>query len=160
LIASALSLDLEDIETATHQPQIVSVGFPFVIAELKTRSALERARVNLGDFEVIQSLGLRPSLYFYAKSNDDFDLRARMFAPLGGIPEDPATGSASCAVAGLMAHYDEKVDGRYQWRIAQGVEMGRPSVILARAEKEGGVVQSTGVGGSCVMVSEGYIVID
>ena len=83
-----------------------------------------------------------------------------MFAPQAGVPEDPATGSASCVVAGLMAHYDGKADGRFQWRIAQGVEMGRPSVILTQAIKADGVVQSTGVGGACVMVSEGFIEVD
>ena len=82
-----------------------------------------------------------------------------MFAPLSGVPEDPATGSASCALAGPLAHYKEEPNGSFAWRIAQGVEMGRPSTLLARAEKAG-TVQKTWVGGSCVTVSEGFIQVD
>jgi len=92
--------------------------------------------------------------------SDDFDIRARMFAPLSGVAEDPATGSASCALAGLLAHYKEEANGSFAWRIAQGVEMARPSTLLARAQKADGTVQSTWVGGSCVMVSEGFIEVD
>jgi trans-2,3-dihydro-3-hydroxyanthranilate isomerase len=160
IVSRALSLKPADIETATHLPQIASVGAPFNMVELKDRAALERAKANPSGFESLIEAGFRPSLYFYTKSNDDFDLRARMFAMHGGLVEDPATGSASCVVAGLLAHYDERQDGRFQWRIAQGVEMGRPSTIQAKAEKQNGDVISTGVGGSCVMISEGYIEVD
>ena len=91
------------------------------------------------------------------KEFDEFDLRARMFAPLDGVPEDPATGSASCALAGLLGHHEAAASGTFSWRIAQGVEMGRPSVLQARAEKREGVVVTTRVGGACVLVGEGYI---
>ncbi len=160
LVASALSLEATDIVTETHPPQVASVGAPFAMVELRNRSALERARGNPAGFDALIKAGYRPSLYFYTKSNDDFELRARMFAMLSGLVEDPATGSASCVVAGLLAHYDERENGRFNWRIAQGVEMGRPSIIQARAEKKDGVVLSTGVGGACVMVSEGFIEVD
>jgi trans-2,3-dihydro-3-hydroxyanthranilate isomerase len=99
-------------------------------------------------------------VYFYTRVSDGFDIRARMFAPLSGVPEDPATGSANCALAGLLAHYKEEPSGSFAWRIAQGVEMGRPSTLLARADKADGTVQATRIGGSCVMVSEGFIQID
>ena len=79
-------------------------------------------------------------------SGDDFDIRARVFAPLDGVPEDPATGSANCALAGILSHYDEAPDGRFQWRIAQGVEMGRPSILNAEEEKENGTVVKTRIG--------------
>jgi trans-2,3-dihydro-3-hydroxyanthranilate isomerase len=160
LVASAVSLTVEDIVTETHQPQVASVGLPFLITELRDRLALERARGNLSGFEAIMGEDVRPSIYLYTRSTDDFDIRARMFAPLSGVPEDPATGSASCAVAGLLAHFNGNPSGSFSWRIAQGVEMGRPSTLLARAEKTGGVVQATRVGGECVLVSEGFIQID
>jgi len=83
-----------------------------------------------------------------------------MFAPLSGVAEDPATGSANCTLGGLLAHHKEESSGTFSWRIAQGVEMGRPSTLLARAEKADGTVQATWVGGSCVMVSEGFIYVD
>ena len=159
-LASAVSLGVEDIVTGTHPPQVASVGLPFLMAELTDRSALERARVNVSGFDAILSADVRPSIYLYTRSKDDFDIRARMFAPLSGVPEDPATGSASCAVAGLLAHFDAQRDAHYSYRIAQGVEMGRPSTLTARAEKVGGAVTTTGVGGPCVTVSEGFIEVD
>src|SRR6266436_1246418 len=157
LVASAVSLSPEDILTDTHPPQVCSVGLPFVTTELKDRTALERARINMSGFDALADMDIKPSLHLYVRVSDDFDIRARMFAPLSGVPEDPATGSASCALAGLLAHYKEEPNGSFAWRIAQGVEMGRPSTLLARAEKEDGVVQTTRIGGASVLVSEGVI---
>ena len=160
LVAAAVSLNREDIVTDTHQPQVCSVGLPFVITELKDRPALERARINMSGFDALADVDIKPSMHLYVRVNDGFDIRARMFAPLSGVPEDPATGSASCALAALLAYYKEKPNGSFVWRIAQGVEMGRPSTLLARAEKADGTVQATWVGGSSVMVSEGFIQVD
>jgi trans-2,3-dihydro-3-hydroxyanthranilate isomerase len=80
-----------------------------------------------------------------------------MFAPFDGVPEDPATGSANCALAGMLSHYDRARDGTKAWRIAQGVEMGRPSLLEASADKRDGAVVATRVGGASVLVSEGFI---
>jgi trans-2,3-dihydro-3-hydroxyanthranilate isomerase len=160
LVASAVSLDREDIVTHTHHPQMCSVGLPFVFTELRDRAALERARINMSGFDTLRDLGVNPQLHLYTRVSAGFDIRARMFAPLSGVAEDPATGSASCALAGLLAHYQEERGGGFSWRIAQGVEMGRPSTLVARAKKADGTVQATWVGGSCVMVSEGFIEID
>lgn len=160
LVAAGLSLETADILTVTHPPLVASTGAPFIMAELGSRSALESAKANAAVFDKLDKQGILPNLYFYIRSADEFDLRARMYFQQATVIEDPATGSASCVVAGLLAHYDKRKDGRFEWRIAQGVEMGRPSVILARAEKVAGVVQSTGVGGGCVMVSEGFIEVD
>ena len=163
LVALAAFLREDDIVTQAHPPQVVSVGLPFVMTEIGSLAALQRIRANMVGFERIRDLlggSLRASLYFYTKSSGDVDLRARMLAPLSGVPEDPATGSASCAVAGLLAHLDGRAAADFTFRIAQGVEMGRPSALRARAEKAGGVVRSTHVGGACVLVSEGMIEID
>ena len=76
---------------------------------------------------------------------------------MDGIPEDPATGSASFALAGLLSRLDEAPEGDFTWRIAQGVAMGRPSVLEARTEKRRGEVTDVWNGGESVMVSEGFI---
>ena len=160
LVGTAISIDAKDIVTQTHQPQVASVGLPFIIVEVHDRSVLERARIKMSGFEAISALGLMPDVYFYARANDGFDIRARMFAPLSGVAEDPATGSANCALAGLLAHYDAKASGDFTWRIAQGVEMGRPSTLIARAEKKDGAVKTTRIGGASVLVSEGMLQLD
>lgn len=160
VVADALTLSMDRIETETHSPIVASVGFPFLMVELRDRSALEQAKVNLDGFGQIAAEGVTPDIHLYVRSDDEFDIRARMFAPDVGVPEDPATGSANCALAGLLAHFHESASGSIAWRIAQGVEMGRPSVLLASAEKQDGKVLSTFIGGNSVLVSEGHIFID
>lgn len=160
VVASAVSLTEADVVTTTHLPQIASVGFPFLLAELRDRAALERARVHMPGFDTLAVRGVSTFVHLYTKCQDDFDIRARMFAPLGGVPEDPATGSANCALAGLLRHYGDAADGPASWRIAQGVEMGRPSTLEASAEKRDGVVVTTRIGGASVLVSEGILHLD
>jgi trans-2,3-dihydro-3-hydroxyanthranilate isomerase len=159
-LAGAVSLSAGDVVTRTHPPQVTSVGLPFLVAELRDRAALERARPSAADLEALAALGVTPDVHLYVRSGDEFDLRARMFAPLDGVPEDPATGSANCALAALLAWHDEARDGTYRWRIAQGVEMGRPSVLEASAEKRAGEVVDARIGGTSVLVSEGVIEVD
>jgi trans-2,3-dihydro-3-hydroxyanthranilate isomerase len=156
-LASAVSLATNDVVTTSHLPQVASVGLPFLLAELKDRSALARARVNAQGFDALVAQGVVPYVHLYTKSADEFDVRARMFAPFDGMPEDPATGSANCALAGLLSHCGDTTDGTVSWRVAQGVEMGRPSILEARAEKRGGIVVTTWIGGTSVLVSEGVI---
>jgi trans-2,3-dihydro-3-hydroxyanthranilate isomerase len=160
LVAAAISVDAKDVVTKTHGPQVTSVGLPFVMVELTDRSVLERAGINMNGFEGLVAQDVMPDVYLYTHANDGFDIRARMFAPLSGVPEDPATGSANCALAGLLAHYDPQPNGSFRWRIAQGVEMGRPSTLIARAEKKDGVVQTTRIGGASVLISEGFLYLD
>jgi trans-2,3-dihydro-3-hydroxyanthranilate isomerase len=156
-LAAAVSLAPDDVVTRTHEPRVASVGLPFLVAELGDRAALERARTNMPGVEALAARGVAPDVHLYVRSADEFDLRARMFAPLDGVPEDPATGSANCALAAMLAHHDPREDGTFGWRIAQGVEMGRPSVLEARAEKKSGTVVAAWIAGTAVLVGEGWI---
>lgn len=159
-MAAILSLNPDDIVTKTHLPQVASVGLPFVITELRDRSALERVKVNTTILSELEAEGIRPSLFTYIHSHDDFDIRARMFAPLAGTMEDPATGSANCALAGMLTQHDKADNGTFNWHIAQGIEMNRPSFLDARAEKKEGVVTGVWIAGRSVMVSQGKIKVD
>jgi hypothetical protein len=84
-------------------------------------------------------------------------IRARMFAPHLNIPEDPATGSANVALIGLLAKLRPEANLSLSKTIAQGVEMGRTSILQATAEKRNGVVTATFIGGRCVPVMSGTI---
>ena len=159
-VASALSLPVSRIVTTTHSPQVASVGLAFLIVELKDQTALENIKINVNAFDEFVRLGASPYLHVYVRSNDDFDIRARVFAPLDGVLEDSATGSANCALIGLLTLRNEQENGDFDWRIAQGVEMGRPSILTARSKKRNGIVESTWIGGNCVMVSEGVLYIE
>jgi trans-2,3-dihydro-3-hydroxyanthranilate isomerase len=80
--------------------------------------------------------------------------KTRMFAPASGVPEDPATGSAAGPLAVHLARH-----GRIGWgdeiEITQGVEIGRPSTLFARADGSGDRVERVEVGGSAVVVARG-----
>lgn len=155
LVAEAVGVDPGDVITTVHPPRVASVGLPFVVAEIASRAALGRATPNPAAMGVLREQGCPPDIHLYTRDAGDFDLRTRMFAPLDGVPEDPATGSANCALIGLLAQLDPTVSGEWQWRIAQGVEMGRPSELFGRVDKLAGNVAGVRIGGYGVRVFEG-----
>ena len=158
LIASACSLSAEDIETKNHRPCIASCGTPFIIAELKSRDRLAAAAGRSDVFTHEVSKNPATSILIYTRVEEDgIDIRARMFAPHHGIPEDPATGSANVALIGLLAKLRPEQDLHLAKTILQGAEMGRPSYLQAEAEKTSGVVTATFIGGHCVQVMSGMI---
>ena len=155
--ASLLSLDTGDIVTTTHPPQVASVGLPFLFIELSSLDVLQRAKVNMPQFNRLIDRGIVTYIHMYVKRTDDFDIRARMFAPIDGVPEDPATGSANCALIALLTYYDSATDTDNNWRISQGIEVGRPSVLNGRTEKRNGKITGVWIGGNSVLISEGII---
>ena len=90
-----------------------------------------------------------------AEAGNNF--HARMFAPGLGVPEDPATGSAAAAFAGLLATSEEASDGEHRFLLEQGYEMGRPSLIELSLSMEAGKLRSAAIGGEAVLVSEGTL---
>jgi len=159
-LAAALCLDETDIRTDAHPPLVASTGLPFVIVELADLNALGRARPDVAGLQRMLDAGSKVAdVHAYVRTDGraEADIRARMFAPFDGVHEDPATGSANCALAGLLAQLDPAADGAFAWRIAQGVEMGRPSQLQARATKTAGEVTSVHIGGGSVQVSQGFI---
>ena len=158
IVAAACSIAVEDIETAHHQPCVASCGTAFIFAEVKTRQALATARPRPDLFAEHLPIGGAAGIHLYLReSGGEIDIRARMFAPLHGVPEDPATGSANVALAGLLASLRPEPDISLETRIAQGIEMGRPSLLKAAAEKRGGQITRTRIGGRCVAVMTGTI---
>ncbi|HEX2079843.1 MAG TPA: PhzF family phenazine biosynthesis protein [Longimicrobium sp.] len=138
-----------------------SAGVPFLFVSVRDRDALARARLDVGAWERHLRDGWAPHVYVTTDDagEEGVALRARMFAPAMGIVEDPATGGAATAAAGLLAARDAGADGTYSWTILQGVEMGRPSRIRVEADVRDGRVAQVRVGGSAVRVSEGEMTI-
>lgn len=159
LISSILCLDPDDIVTTTHLPQVASVGLPFLLVEVSSINALRRAEINMVQLNtLVAQLGVS-YIHMYFKSDDNFDIKARMFAPMDGVPEDPATGSANCALIALLTHYEKTSESSNNWRISQGTEMGRPSILSGRTEKRDGKISGVWIGGNSVLVSSGVIEI-
>jgi trans-2,3-dihydro-3-hydroxyanthranilate isomerase len=137
--------------------QFVSVGYPFLFVAVKNRETLKRIRV---DTRVMEELELKEVYIFTTDAeHSDFHFRARMFAPLLGITEDPATGSAAAAFAGYLAAKDPLQTGTLKWNIEQGFEMGRPSLLFIEADKNNGTTTTVRVGGNAVMMTEGFLEI-
>ena len=158
--AATVALSAADIRTDQHPAMIVSVGMPFLVAELGSRDALRRARPDAAAFERTFPCDGARAVYLYTRDvppdEKATDLQARMFFPgSSGLTEDPATGSATVAAAALLADLSGERDGELKLRIGQGVDMNRPSLLLTRVRKENGVVVSAHVGGGCVQMMEG-----
>ena len=158
--AACASLSSADVRTDRHPPQIVSVGLPFLVFEVATREALRRAKPDAAAFARVFPCDESDAVYFYTRdvppNEKPCDLQARMFLPgSGGLTEDPATGSATVAAAALLADLSGERDGELRLRIGQGVDMGRPSLLLTRIRKQAGAIASAHVGGGCVPMMQG-----
>jgi trans-2,3-dihydro-3-hydroxyanthranilate isomerase len=163
--AACISLSSADIRTDRHSPQIVSVGLPFLVVELASRDALRRTRPDASAFALTFPCDGSDAVYLYTRdippAEKTSDLQARMFHPgSSGLSEDPATGSATVATAALLADLAAERDAELSLRIGQGVDMGRPSLLLTRVRKANGVIASAHVGGACVPMMEGSFRLD
>jgi len=85
--------------------------------------------------------------------------KTRMFAPGLAVPEDPATGSAAGPLAVHLARHGRIRFGD-QIEIRQGAEIGRPSILHARADGTADQVRRVRVGGSAVVVARGDFRVD
>jgi trans-2,3-dihydro-3-hydroxyanthranilate isomerase len=158
MIAEACAISAADIEMRHHRPCIASCGMRFVFAELKDIEALAAAQPRTDVFARHLPMNRVTGVHLYVwTSRDGADIQSRMFAPLYGVPEDPATGSANVALIGLLAQLSVEPDLHLEKTILQGMEMGRPSRLTASAHKSAGTVTATYIGGMCVPMMEGVL---
>lgn len=128
-----------------------SAGMPFVFIELSTLESVRSARLNSALWEQLLSNSWAREVYVFSRSGPE--IFARMFAPRLGIAEDPATGAAAAALAGILG--ESGPDGVSQWRISQGTEIGRPSSIFLETERRSAALSAVRVGGFTVSVGDG-----
>lgn len=160
--AAALGLLADDLVTAGGLPRDASCGAAFLIVELVGLDALARARLTGTTGVGLSGAAVEGLFLFTRETGGDpaVDLRARMYAPAHGVAEDPATGSAAAALGGLLATTEGVGEGATRrWRIAQGVEMGRPSLIEVGAHRAADGTVAVTVAGAAVLVAEGSIEI-
>jgi trans-2,3-dihydro-3-hydroxyanthranilate isomerase len=159
--AACLSLDAADIATHVHPPQVISVGLPFLAVELSSRAALGRSKPDFAAHADLLPLDGADAVFAYWREESSVTaetvLHARTFSPLDGVIEDPATGSACAAAIALLTSFMSADRAEFAWRIHQGVDMGRPSLLLGRTTKSHGAVTATHIGGRCVTVFEGTL---
>ncbi len=156
-LAAAVGLFPTDVGFDNHRPTAFGAGVTFTFLPVRDAEALGRARPIRALWEDTFAQAASRQVFLYTQDEEDASFRARMFAPALGIDEDPATGSAAAAFPGVLAKFEGLADGRHQVRIAQGREMGRPSLVSLEFELEGGAVASARVGGHAVVVGEGTL---
>jgi trans-2,3-dihydro-3-hydroxyanthranilate isomerase len=154
-LAGDLGLTAADIGFGAHRPTMYGAGTANLFVPIASLAAMARARPNLK----LWGENGGPALYLYTRevAHKGSTWHARMFAAGWGVVEDPATGSAAAAFAGVVMQFERPGDGEHMFVIEQGVEMGRPSFISLGIDVERGELSSATIGGSAVIVSQGAI---
>ncbi len=151
-LAQLLDLPPSAIGFGRHVPSRHGTGPRFTCVPVASVERLDAARVaaapEVGD-----------GLYLYAPDPEEPGLafRTRMFAPGMGIPEDPATGAAAAAFAGVLMQFESLGEGSHDVTIAQGQAMGRPSRIDLQVTVENGALRAVEIGGAAVLITEGRL---
>jgi trans-2,3-dihydro-3-hydroxyanthranilate isomerase len=161
-IAKALGLDRCALADAKYPIEVVSTGLPVIIVPVRTLTAV---RSIVPDLTAITNIclenGANGLMVFTTVTVDEYStVHTRMFAPSIGIPEDPATGSASGALgAYLIQNGIVEVEMVTEIIAEQGYEVDRPSRIIIQVESQDNVIREVKVGGEVVMPIEGTITL-
>jgi trans-2,3-dihydro-3-hydroxyanthranilate isomerase len=164
-VATALGVKEDDVRATGLPVEQVSCGVPFVVVPLATRAAVDRAvpDARLLDFEAYVFTTDR------AGSSDSATTYSRMFAPMLGVVEDPATGSASGPLGSYLVRHSLVTPAQAGSILnLQGVKLGRPSWIHISIEASGGpstslragAISRVRVGGTSVFVAEGVMEVE
>lgn len=158
-IAAALGLAPNEIGFENHKPTQFSAGFPFCFVPVADLQAIGRAHCNMEHWGDTFSDPHPGSVFIYCRETigANHAFHGRMFAPAFGIAEDPATGSAAAAFAGVVAKFDDLPDGSHKLIIEQGYEMKRPSHITLEMDLKGAEITDVHIGGHAVKFAEGKL---
>jgi trans-2,3-dihydro-3-hydroxyanthranilate isomerase len=137
------------VEGSELPVELYDNGLRFVYVALASEEAVATLRPDLW------RLGELPAvLGINCFAGSDTRWKTRMFAPGGGVPEDPATGSAAGPLAVHLARHGRIAFGD-EIEISQGTEIGRPSTLYARVDGSADRIDRVEVGGSAVVVARG-----
>ena len=136
------------VERSELPVELYDNGMRHVYVALRSEEEVAGLRPDLARLELPPDLGIN----CFAGSGRRW--KTRMFAPGGGVAEDPATGSAAGPLALHLARHGRIAFGD-EIEISQGTEIGRPSTLFARVEGTPEQVERVEVGGSAVIVARG-----
>jgi trans-2,3-dihydro-3-hydroxyanthranilate isomerase len=158
-IADALGLLPAEVALPGHAPGRYSAGVAFAFIPIANRTATAKVQLDRTQWQAAFGGNGREPIYLYCADplSREHAYHARMFAPDMGVAEDPATGAAAAAFAGVVMRFDRPGDGDHTLVIEQGYEMGRASLITLGLEVAGGVLTSASIGGAAVIVAQGII---
>jgi trans-2,3-dihydro-3-hydroxyanthranilate isomerase len=156
-VAAALSLTLDDLGCENFLAGNWSAGNPFTFIPVRGRDAVARSQPDPTKWDQAFGPDDPPCVFVFCRESAEDHFHARMFAPRLGIPEDPATGSAAAAFAGVITRFARPADGEHEFVIEQGQDMGRPSLLRLFLTIRGAKLVGAAVGGEAVVVTEGTI---
>lgn len=136
------------VERSELPVEIYDNGMQHVYVALASEQEVAALEPDLARLKPTGDVGFN----FFAGSGRRW--KTRMFAPGGGAPEDPATGSAAGPLALHLARHG-RIGFSEEIEISQGEEIGRPSTLYARVEGSAERVEKVEVGGSAVVVARG-----
>lgn len=157
-LAAAFGLEARDVGHGRHYTTRYDAGAAYDCIPVQTLDALARARPHRPVFDRLfgPPAGLT-LLYTSAAPDEGAHWRVRMFAPGFGVEEDPATGSAAAAFAGVIQQFEQLRDGKHDVVIRQGVEMGRPSLLSLQLSVVNGRLSHAELAGEAIIMSEGAL---
>jgi trans-2,3-dihydro-3-hydroxyanthranilate isomerase len=153
LAASMLGLEPSAVR-ADLKPQIAGAGAAFLYIALTDAAAVDRAVLDEGAMRKTAVASTTVGVYVFTQTAEG--AYARMFAPMSGIAEDPATGGATGPLYAYLARHGKLPDGN-EFVSRQGVAMGRPSLLRVRLAWDGDTLRRIEVGGSAVLVGKGQL---
>lgn len=153
LAARAVALDA--VGFGDHRPGVFAGGPAFVYLPIADREALRRARPIEPYWSELMARCAVDSAYLYTPAPEGY--AARMFSPTGGIPEDPATGSASAILAAQLLVSGALPEGVTRLTLTQGEDMGRLSRIGFEAQVTEGALARVRISGQAVLISQGRV---
>lgn len=168
LIAENLGLGLSDMDSDLPL-QTVATGIPTFVVPVRSLAALGKCQPEHA--RRVLSYARSDAFSLYAFTRETFGgvpaaAHARLFAPEGGIIEDPATGSAAGSLGAYLVHHGalnegahRSTDGVYKFTIEQGDFMKRPSRIGVEIAGEAGSIAEVRVGGESVVVVTGELML-
>ncbi len=158
ILANILGLDVSEIDER-FPIQEVSTGLPFFIVPLKSIATLKKAKVDKDKyFGFIKDTVAKGILVFCPETYEpQNNISVRVFVDYYGVPEDPATGSGNGCLAGYLVKYRYFGKDTINIRSEQGNEIGRPSLLLLKAEQSGENINIS-VGGKSVIVAQGEFI--
>ena len=161
LLAQGLGLDPQDILSTGLPTQLVSTGLPQLMVPVRSLQAVQAITLELRLLRTVCERYGTHSIYVFTRetATPGTHVHTRLFAPMAGVLEDPATGSASGALGAYLVHY--RVIGGDSPVVhienEQGYELGRPSRIFIDVEQRASKISKVRVGGRVVKVMEGTI---
>lgn len=159
-LARALSLEPTALAPPDLPAQLLSAGVQLLYIPLRSRAEVDAAELQRDEVKRICAALNVPECPVYLFSiepgAETLVTYSRMFAPVFGIPEDPATGGASGPLGAYLRHYrPHAVPKDRRLTNIQGVHMGRPSRIVIALPAENRAQAPIKVGGGAVFVGEG-----